>query len=49
MVVDVPGVELKDQAIWAPLAGVKLRVPKTLVLSSAVATYASEKALIPAA
>ena len=49
MVVDVPGVKLKDQAVRAPLAGVKLGVPETLVLAPAVAAYAPEKALVLAA
>ena len=49
MVIDVPSVKLKDQSIRAPLAGVKLGVPQTLVLSAAVATHASQKDLIPPA
>lgn len=49
VVVDVPSVQLKDQAVGAPLAGVKPGIPQTFVLSPTVTSYASEKALVPAA
>lgn len=49
VVVDVPGMELKYQAVWAPLAEVKLWIPQTFILRPAVTSDASEEALIPAA
>jgi len=49
MMVDVPSVQLKDQAVWTPLTGVKLGIPQTFVLSPAMTPDASEKALVPAA
>jgi hypothetical protein len=46
VVIDIPSVQLQDETIGAPLAGVELWIPQTFVLASAMAAHAAEKPLV---
>jgi hypothetical protein len=47
--IDLPGVQLKDQTVRAPLAGVTLRIPEPLVLVPSVTADAPEESSVPEA
>ena len=49
VVLNLPCVQLQDQTVRAPLAGVELRIPESLVLVPSVTTDAPEESLVPAA
>ncbi len=49
VVIDLPCVQLQDQTVRAPLAGVEVRIPEPFVLGPSMAADAPEKALVPAA
>jgi hypothetical protein len=49
VVIDLPGVQLQDQTVGSPLAGVKLRIPESFVLVAAVTADAPEESLVPEA
>jgi hypothetical protein len=49
VVVDLPGVQLQDETVRAPLARVQARIPKPFVLGPTVTADTSEESLVPAA
>jgi hypothetical protein len=49
VVIDLPRVQLQDQPVGAPLAGVVPRIPKPFVLGPSMTTHAPEQSLVPAA
>jgi hypothetical protein len=49
VVIDLPRVQLQDQTVRAPLAGVEVRIPEPFVLGPSMTADAPEESLVPVA